>query len=96
MKILLSRNKVQNFDNWKKIFDEQLYVAKSFGLILIEMWTDDNDSNNIFFTFKVEDIEKAKEFLNDPKSVEIGKKAGVIDGEYFFLNKVKPFKNLKS
>ena len=88
MIVLLSRNRVKDFYRWKEIFDAQEEAGRAVGLLLKEMWTETQDKNNVFFTFEVQDIEKARAFLNDPKSAEIGEEAGVIDGEYHFLNEL--------
>ena len=88
MIVLLSRNRVKDFDRWKVIFDAQEGAGHAAGLHLLKMWTALEDKNNVFFTFEVQDIEKARAFLNDPKSAEIGEEAGVIDGEYHFLNEL--------
>ena len=88
MLVLLTRNRVKDFDRWKVIFDAQEEAGRTAGLLLKEMWTETQDKNNVFFTFEVQDIEKARAFLNDPKSAEIGQQAGVLDGEYHFLNEL--------
>ena len=44
--------------------------------------------NNVFFLLNVTDMERANAFMARPESAETGEKAGVIDGEVYFLEPV--------
>ena len=85
MLTLLSRNLVKDYAEWKRIFDAQESAAREAGLELTQLCRDLEDPNNVFFTFRVADLERAKAFLSDPNSAEVGRRAGVVDGEYHFL-----------
>lgn len=82
---LLCRNLVKDFDKWKSIFDSHTPAAREAGLLLLNMWRSIENLNNVFFLFEVTDMDKAREFLNDPASAETGKESGVLEGEYHFL-----------
>lgn len=82
---MLVRNRVENYTRWKKVFDAQDPAARQAGLRLTDLWRDIEDPNNVFFMLHVGDLEKARAFLADPGSAEIGKISGVIDGEFHFL-----------
>ena len=84
---MLVKNRVENYSRWKRVFDSQDPVAKEAGLHLTDLWRDVDDPNIVFFVFRINNLEKAQAFLADPKSAEIGKEAGVIDGEVHFLEK---------
>jgi len=87
MLVMLVRNRVEDYSRWKSVFDSQDSAAREAGLYLTDLWRDMEDPNNVFFVLRVSDLDKARAFLADPKSAEVGKIAGVIDGEIHFLER---------
>lgn len=87
MLTMLSRNRVEDYSKWKRVFDSQASAAREAGLHLTDLWRDVQDPNNVFFLFHVGDLEKARAFIADPKAAEVGKAAGVLDGEIHFLER---------
>ncbi len=83
--LMLVRNRVANYEVWKKHFDSQQPAANKAGLLLKNLWREVDDPNNVFFTLSVNDIEDAKAFLDNPNSEKAGDTAGVIDGEVHFV-----------
>ena len=88
---MLSRNRVADFEKWKAIFDSHVKDHQKTGLILKDMWRDINEPNNVFFIFEVQDMDKAKEFINSPESAKAGEVSGVIDGEYNFIENIEGY-----
>ena len=86
MIVMLCRNRVEDFQKWRRIFDSNTQAALQAGLRLTHLWQNIDDPNDIFFLFEVADVERAQAFLNDPESEETGRRAGVIDGECYFLS----------
>ncbi len=86
MMVLLVRNKVKDFDRWKRIFDSQAEAGRAAGLNLIQLWQSVDDANDIFFLLEVEDRGRAEAFMNAPEAASTGDEAGVIEGDYHFLN----------
>lgn len=84
--VLLVRNKVKDFDQWRRVFDSQARETRAAGLNLIEMWRSVDDANDVFFLFEVEDRGRAEAFMNTPEAASVGDEAGVIEGDYHFLN----------
>jgi len=84
---MLCRNRVKDFKKWKDIFDSQLESQEANGLILKDLWTELDNANNVFFIFEVTNLQKAKDFINDPESAKVGEMSGVIDGECHFIEK---------
>lgn len=82
---LLCRNKVADFAKWKQVFDSHAEAHRHAGLTLEHIWRGVDDANSVFFVFWVDDIEKAKAFINAPGAEEVGRASGVIDGEYDFV-----------
>lgn len=85
MLIMLCRNRVQDFEKWKSVFDSHTQFHTDAGLTLLNLWRDISEPNNVFFIFKVSNHNKALEFINSPSSVEAGRVSGVIDGFVHFL-----------
>jgi hypothetical protein len=88
MPIMLVRNKVEDYSTWRSVFDAQKEAGRKAGLHLIDLWRDIEDPNNVFFTMKVDDIEKARAYVSAPESAEVGERAGVIDGELHIVEQV--------
>ena len=84
---MLVRNRVEDYDRWKKVFDEQDAAAREAGLVLTDLWRDADDPNNVFFVLSIGDLEKARAYVADPESAEVGKRAGVIDGEIHYVER---------
>lgn len=82
---LLVRNRVKDYSQWKRVFDAQDEAARQAGLHLKQMWTSRNDPHNVFFLFEVESVERATAYMADPASAEVGVRAGVLDGDVWFL-----------
>jgi len=83
---MLCRNRVADYQTWKRIFDSHTEAHLEAGLTLVNLWQSLEDPNNVFFLFKVGDLEKAKAFVAAPGNAEIGKAAGVLDGEIHFVD----------
>ncbi len=85
MKVMLCRNRVADFEKWKKIFDTETRESRDSGLRLMNLWRDVEEPNNVFFLFEVTDTDKARAFISTPAAAETGKRSGVLDGECHFL-----------
>ena len=69
MMVLLVRNKVKDFDQWRRVFDSQAEPARAAGLNLIQMWRSVDDANDVFFLFEVEDRGRAEACSRAHRSV---------------------------
>ena len=85
---LLVRNKVKDFSTWYAYFKADSDAGAEYGLALRLLWQAAEDPNDVFFLLDIEDIDRANAFMSRPESQDIGVKAGVIDGEFHFLNQV--------
>ena len=83
---LLVRNRVEDFEHWRQVFDAQAEAGRPSGMRLLRMWRSDDDPNDVFFLMHVEDRAAAEAFMQTPESAAVGEQAGVIDGEYHFVN----------
>jgi hypothetical protein len=82
---LLCRNRVQDFDAWRVVFDANWEAAHAAGLKLVHLWREVGDPNNVFFLFEIESIDRATAFMATPEAAEAGRVSGVVDGEYHFV-----------
>ena len=88
MTYMLCRNRVGDYAKWKAVFDSHTEAHQAAGLQLVEMWRGVEDPNNVFFLFKVGDVDRARDFVSDPEAAEAGEVSGVIDGEIHFVESV--------
>ena len=84
MKYMLCRNRVRNFDNWKRVFDGHADAHRGAGLKLVHLWQDEDSPSQVFFLFEVEDIARAKAFVNGPDA-QSARESGLIEGEFHFF-----------
>jgi len=85
MVVMLCRNRVAEFEKWKRVFDSNAPAVRDAGLRLMNLWRDLDESNNVFSLFEVTDTDKARALITNPAAAESGKRAGVLDGECHFL-----------
>lgn len=82
---MLCRNRVRDYAVWKAEFDAEAERHREVGMSLRHLWRCVDEPNNVFFVLGVEDVDRALVFLNSAESAQIGERAGVIDGEVFFV-----------
>lgn len=85
MTFMLCRSRVKDYKIWKAVFDSHEQAHRDAGLKLANIWRSIEEPNNVFFSFEVTNIDIAREFINNPDSADVGKAAGVVDGEYHFV-----------
>ncbi len=85
MTYMLCRNRVADFLRWKGVFASHEAAHVEAGLRVVSIWRTVGEPNNVFFLFEVASIEKAREFISNPKAAKAGADSGVIDGEYHFV-----------
>ena len=83
---MICRNKVEDFDKWKSVFDSHSAALPGAGLALEHLWRGIEDANEVFFVLTVADIDKAKAFILAPDAEETGRRAGVREGNYWFVD----------
>ena len=88
MTYMLCWNKVEDYAQWKAVFDANLDNNKVAELRLLKMWRSVDDPNLIYFIFEVGDRAKAEALLSAPESIESGRISGVVDGECHFVEEI--------
>ena len=85
MKYMLCRNRVRNFDNWKRVFDGHAGAHRGAGLKLVHLWQDDEIPSQVFFLFEIEDIARARAFVESHDAQKSAHESGLIEGEFHFF-----------
>lgn len=88
MPYMLVRNTVSDFDTWKAVFDEQGPAAAEAGFDLIHLWRSMDDPHEVFFLLRFDEVKRARAYLEAPHQPGVGERAGVTDGEIWYLQDV--------
>lgn len=89
MEHVLIIHEVQDYQAWKKIFDDAASIRKEAGEQSYQVLKYDNNANKIVHFSKWISIAKAKAFFESPKLVEIRKQAGVKAPEFIYLEQLE-------
>ena len=86
MTMLLCRNKVEDFGQWKKVFDSHSKAQRESGLRIKNVWQNIEDANEVFMLFDVDDLAKAKGFIYSAEVPHAQKAAGMaVKPEMYFI-----------
>jgi len=88
MTYLLCRNRVLDYARWRTVFEAQNADARSGALRLVSLWRGVEEPADVFFLFEVESVEAAEAFMNAPESAVAGEAAGVVEGEFHFVEEI--------
>lgn len=86
MKYVLIIHEVEDYDVWKKIFDNASGIRKEAGEISYQVLKYENQPNKIVHFSAWSSIEDAKIFFESPKLVKIRSEAGVKSPDFIYLD----------
>ena len=86
MKYMLCRNRVEDYQTWRNVFDSHAEAQREAGMRVVNVWRAVDEPNNVFFLFEIDSIEAVNVFMNQPIAEEGREQARVIDGDYHFLD----------
>ena len=89
MKHVLIIHEVEDYNVWKKIFDNASSIRKEAGEISYQVLKYDQQPNKIIHFSIWTSIEAAKLFFESPKLVQIRKEAGVKSPEFIYLDELE-------
>lgn len=90
MVYVLIRHKVEDYDKWKRVFDEQDATRKSGGCKGGRLFRNIDDQSEITIVFKWDTIENARKFTESEGLKRRMQKGGVVEKpDIFFLEKVE-------
>jgi heme-degrading monooxygenase HmoA len=78
MSYLLIHHKVQNFDNWKKAYDDHRGARDQAGLAELHLLRSVADRNDVVILFKADDLERARAFVRSDDLRKAMQGAGVV------------------
>jgi hypothetical protein len=82
---IVGRFKIQDVEAWKQIIESDKLVHKAAGMHFKQVWKNIDNPVEIFFIFEVEDVNRAKLFLQKAGALDKEKQARGEIPELFFL-----------
>ena len=79
MTYVLVMHKVEDYDKWKSLYDENGAMRKAYGSKGASVFRQANDPNSLVIITEWENIEKGKVFAESEDLKTTMQKAGVID-----------------
>ena len=89
MKYVLIIHEVEDYDAWKKVFDNAEGIRKEAGEISYQVLKYENEPNKIVHFSVWTSIEDAKRFFESPKLVKIRAEAGVKAPDFIYLEQLE-------
>lgn len=89
MKYVLIIHEVEDYIVWKKIFDKAAQIRKEAGEISYQVLRYEDDPNKIVHFSVWSSLEKAKQFFESPKLIQIRKEAGVKLPDFIYLEQLE-------
>ncbi len=86
------RHKIEDFDKWKIVFDENSTVRESGGSKGGRLFRNVDNSNDIVIIFKWDSIENARKFTESEDLKKRMQKAGIVEKpDIFFIEEIERF-----
>lgn len=87
MASMLIQHKVNDFAEWKKVFDSSADLRASKGELSAQIFRDASDPNSLTIINKWRSLENAQQFAHSPELKAAMEKAGVAGlPDVYFLN----------
>src|SRR5262245_36486147 len=78
MAMLIVQLRVRDYRRWRRLFDAQAHLRKKATMGSAQVYRDADAPHKLAIVFKVQDIDKAKAYLDSTQLHEVMKAAGVI------------------
>jgi len=90
MTYVLVMHKVEDYDKWKSLYDENGAMRKAYGSKGASVFRQANDPNSLVIITEWENIEKGKVFAESEDLKTTMQKAGVISQpEIYYLDEIE-------
>jgi quinol monooxygenase YgiN len=89
MQYVLIIHEVEDYDSWKKIFDNATDIRKEAGERTYQVLKYENNSHKIVHFSAWTSIDAAKQFFESPQLVKIRKEAGVKSPDFIYLDQLE-------
>lgn len=77
MVYMLAQHKVENFSNWKEVFDSVADLRETNGEKSAQIFHDANDPNSLTLLFEWDNLDNARQYAQSPELKAAMQKAGV-------------------
>jgi len=78
MNYVLVHHRVQNFDQWKALYDAHLPARQQAGVKEVRLLRGADDPNDVTLLFEASDLPKAQAFVASEDLRDVMTKAGVV------------------
>jgi hypothetical protein len=86
MPFVLVRHKIEDYERWKRVFDENIPPRQEFGFKEGQILRNTDNPHELFVLFEIEDEQKVRAFFELRRFGEEVRKAGVTDQpDVYFL-----------
>jgi len=85
MTTMFARHKVEDYNNWKRVYDDISNVRKENGVTAAAVYRDSGDPNTIIVTHQFKNKSDATSFANSDDLKSAMHKAGVKDQPEFWF-----------
>jgi quinol monooxygenase YgiN len=89
MQYVLIIHEVEDYEAWKKVFDEASEIRKQAGERAYQVLKYENNPNKVVHFSSWKSIEDAKQFFESPKLIQIRKDAGVKSPDFIYLEQLE-------
>lgn len=89
MQYVLIIHEVENYELWKKVFDDAAGIRKDAGERTYQVLKYANNPNKIVHFSSWTSIDAAKQFFESPKLVKIRTEAGVKAPDFVYLEQLE-------
>jgi quinol monooxygenase YgiN len=89
MQYVLIIHEVEDYEAWKKIFDDASKIRKQAGERTYQVLKYESNPNKVVHFSSWTSIEDAKQFFESPELIKIRKEAGVKSPDFIYLEQVE-------
>jgi quinol monooxygenase YgiN len=86
---ILIIHEVENYESWKKVFDQVASIQKAAGERSYQVLSHESDPNQVVHFSSWTSIAAAKQFFEFPELIQIRLEAGVKSHEFIYLNQLE-------
>jgi quinol monooxygenase YgiN len=89
MPYVLIIHEVEDYESWKKVFDQAAGIRKAAGERSYQVLSHENDPDQVVHFSAWTSIDDAKQFFESPELIQIRLEAGVKSPEFIYLNQLE-------
>lgn len=85
MQYVLIIHEVQDFETWKQVFESAASLRQQAGEMSFQVLRDSANPRRVVHFARFQSLDRAKEFFESPRLVELRREAGVHAPEFIYL-----------